>query len=95
MVDGLFNLDQLALSGPLLNLLIGIVLSIAFALYYALSNRPKFARLLPRLCLITVFIISVIKGSLALSLESHWMTPSLLRGISRKKAEDAPACGRG
>ncbi|MFC2030355.1 DUF4956 domain-containing protein [Chloroflexota bacterium] len=72
-MDGLFNLDQLSLSGLLLNLLIGIVLSIAIALYYvrfgeALSNRPKFARLLPILCLITVFIISVIKGSLALSL---------------------------
>lgn len=72
-MDGLFNLDQLSLSGLLLNLLIGIVLSITIALYYArfgeaLSNRPKFARLLPALCLITVFIISVIKGSLALSL---------------------------
>ena len=72
-MDQLVNLDQLTLSALVFNLLLGVVLSVVVAWYYArfgesLSNRIKFARLLPVLCLITVLVISVVKASLALSL---------------------------
>jgi uncharacterized membrane protein YhiD involved in acid resistance len=63
------------LSVPLLvvNLALGIVLSLVVAWYYvrfgqSLSNRSQFAPLLPMLTLITVLVISVVKSSLALSL---------------------------
>jgi hypothetical protein len=67
------TLEELALSELVLNLLLGVVLSTTVAWYYArfgeaLSNRAKFVKLLPVLCLITVLVISVIKASLALSL---------------------------
>ncbi len=57
----------------MLNLLLGVVLSTTLAWFYsrfgeALSNRNKFAGLLPVLCLITLLVISVIRSSLALSL---------------------------
>jgi Domain of unknown function (DUF4956) len=72
-MDQLVNLDQLTLSALVFNLLLGVALSVVVAWYYArfgesLSNRRKFARLLPVLCLITVLVISVVKASLALSL---------------------------
>jgi hypothetical protein len=72
-MDGLISLEPLSWSALVFNLLLGIVLSTGIALYYtrfgeALSNRVKFARLLPVLCLVTVLVISVIKASLALSL---------------------------
>ena len=72
-MNQLVNLDQLTLSALVFNLLLGVVLSVVVAWYYArfgesLSNRIKFARLLPVLCLITVLVISVVKASLALSL---------------------------
>jgi uncharacterized membrane protein YhiD involved in acid resistance len=56
-----------------LNLVLAAVLSIAVAWHYerfgmALSNRSKFAYLLPVLAMTTTLIISVIKSSLALSL---------------------------
>jgi len=67
------TLEELALGELVLNLLLGVVLSTVVAWYYArfgeaLSNRAKFAKLLPVLCLITILVISVIKSSLALSL---------------------------
>jgi hypothetical protein len=56
-----------------LNLLLAAVLSIGVAWYYerfgmALSNRAKFAYLLPVLSMTTALVISLIKSSLALSL---------------------------
>ena len=72
-MDGLIALDPLSISALTFNMLLGIVLSVIVAWYYArfgeaLSNRFKFARLLPILCLITILVISIIKASLALSL---------------------------
>jgi len=56
-----------------INLLLGALLSSGVAWYYArfgeaFANRVKLAKLLPVLCLTTVLVISVVKGSLALSL---------------------------
>jgi hypothetical protein len=72
-VDGLTNPEPLSVNALVFNLLLGIVLSVIVAWYYArfgeaLSNRSKFARLLPLLSLITLLVISVVKASLALSL---------------------------
>ena len=72
-MDGLVTPEPLAISALFFNLLLGIVLSVGVAWYYArfgeaLSNRFKFARLLPILSLITILVISVVKASLALSL---------------------------
>jgi hypothetical protein len=72
-MNGLVALEPLSISALIFNLLLGIVLSVIVAWYYArfgeaLSNRIKFARLLPVLCLIIILVISVIKASLALSL---------------------------
>jgi uncharacterized membrane protein YhiD involved in acid resistance len=54
-------------------LLVGLFLSIILAAFYArfgetLSNRSKFAPILPILSLITLLVISIVKSSLALSL---------------------------
>src|SRR5512136_1544840 len=70
------DLQTLLASSPatlVLNLLLAAVLSIGVAWYYerfgmALSNRAKFAYLLPVLSMTTALVISVIKSSLALSL---------------------------
>ena len=72
-MDGSGALEELSPSVLTFNLLLGVVLSVIVAWYYArfgeaLSNRAKFARLLPVLCLITILVISVVKASLALSL---------------------------
>jgi uncharacterized membrane protein YhiD involved in acid resistance len=72
-MDQLVPFEPLSLNALVINMLLAIVLSAFVALYYArfgeaLSNRLKFARLLPFLCLITVLVISVVKASLALSL---------------------------
>jgi uncharacterized membrane protein YhiD involved in acid resistance len=63
----------LSLPTMLLNLGIGIVLSLLIAWYYvrygaSLSNRSQFAPILPLLTLITLLVITVVKSSLALSL---------------------------
>ena len=55
------------------NLIIGLILSLMVAWYYehfgqSLSNRAKFAQLLPVLTLTTALVISIVKSSLALSL---------------------------
>jgi signal transduction histidine kinase len=70
------NIDNTApLSLPilLLNLALGIGVSLVIAWYYAkygnsLSNRTHFAAILPMLTLITLLVISIVKSSLALSL---------------------------
>jgi hypothetical protein len=72
-MDPLIVLEPLSLGVLLLNLLLGIALSAPVAWAYArfgsaLSNRGRFARLLPVLCLITVLLLSVVKISLALTL---------------------------
>jgi hypothetical protein len=72
-MDELFAPEPLSLSRLTINMLLGALLSAAVAWYYArfgeaLSNRLKFARLLPVLCLITILVISIVKASLALSL---------------------------
>ena len=72
-MNELITLEPLSIGALILNLLLGVILSAIVAWYYArfggaLSNRVKFARLLPVLCLITVLVISVVKASLALSL---------------------------
>jgi hypothetical protein len=72
-MDGLATLEPFSIGALVFNFALGIILSVSVAWYYArfgeaLSNRVKFARLLPVLCLIVILVISVIKASLALSL---------------------------
>jgi uncharacterized membrane protein YhiD involved in acid resistance len=71
------NVDATAapLSLPMLlvNLGLGIALSLIIAFYYvrygaSLSNRSQFAPILPMLTLITLLVITIVKSSLALSL---------------------------
>ena len=73
------NLQDLSTPAPLpiitlvINLLLSILLTSGFAWFYirygrSLSNRPRLAHTLPMLALVTTFIISVVKSSLALSL---------------------------
>lgn len=70
------NIDNTApLSLPilLLNLALGVGVSLVIAWYYvrygnSLSNRTHFAAILPMLTLITLLVISIVKSSLALSL---------------------------
>lgn len=62
-----------SLGALFLNLIVGLVLSLLLAWYYeyygqSLSNRYKFAQLLPPLTLTTAIVISIVKSSLALSL---------------------------
>ena len=64
---------SVSLANLVLNFAIALVLSLNVAWYYehygrSLSNRRKFARLLPVLALTTTLVISIIKSSLALSL---------------------------
>src|SRR5688500_14983161 len=63
----------LSLPVLLLNLSLGLIVSLLLAWYYirygsSLSNRTHFAAILPLLTLITLLVISVVKSSLALSL---------------------------
>lgn len=63
----------LSITAMILNLIFGLGLSVLLAIYYAkfgdsLSNRSKFAPVLPLLSLITLLVISIVKSSLALSL---------------------------
>jgi hypothetical protein len=72
-MDGLTAPAPLSIGALTINLLLGVILSAIVAWYYAqfgeaLSNRLKFARLLPMLSLVTILVISVVKASLALSL---------------------------
>ncbi len=69
----LTNPAPLSLPTLVFNFLIGIFLATVLAVYYtrfgeSLSNRSKFAPILPLLSLITLLVISVVKSSLALSL---------------------------
>ena len=57
--------ETLSVNTLLLNLLLGTILSVLVAWYYArfgesLSNRVKFAKLLPMLSLTTILVISII-----------------------------------
>lgn len=72
-MESALRLESLSLGSLLLNLGLGLIVSAVVALFYAyfgesLSNRPRFARLLPLLSLTTVLVISIVKASLALSL---------------------------
>jgi uncharacterized membrane protein YhiD involved in acid resistance len=75
-MEQLLNLNTpapLRLDALAINMLLGTVLASALAWFYAqygrsLSNRAKFANILPVLALVTILIISVVKSSLALSL---------------------------
>ncbi len=63
----------LSLPVLVLNLGLGILLSLLIAWYYvrfgqSLSNRTQFAATLPMLTLITLLVITIVKSSLALSL---------------------------
>jgi len=69
----LTNPAPISLLSYTINLFLGLLLSILLALYYrhlgeSLSNRSKFAPILPLLSLITLVVISIVKSSLALSL---------------------------
>ena len=69
----LTNPAPLSLLSFTINILLGLLLSVLLALYYrffgdSLSNRFKFAPILPVLSLITLVVISIVKSSLALSL---------------------------
>ncbi len=69
----LITLAPLSRGALLFNLGIGLILSLLLAWYYehysqSLSNRRKFAQLLPVLTLTTAIVISIVKSSLALSL---------------------------
>ena len=62
-----------SLANVVLNLTVGLILALVVAWYYehygqSLSNRRKFAQLLPVLTLTTALIITIVKSSLALSL---------------------------
>ncbi len=63
----------LSLTTVVLNLMIGLFLSMLVAWYYehygqSLSNRRKFAQLMPVLTVTTALVITIVKSSLALSL---------------------------
>lgn len=63
----------LSLPVLILNLFLGLCISLILAGYYlrygrSLSNRTHFAAILPLLTLITLLVISIVKSSLALSL---------------------------
>lgn len=67
------NPAPLSIPSLIINLILGIALSLLISFYYvkygkSLSNRTKFAPLLPMLTLITLLVISIVKSSLALSL---------------------------
>jgi len=72
-VKSLINPEPLSTAALVLNLLLGLGASTVVAFFYALwgealTNRIKFARLIPMLTMVTVLTISIIKASLALSL---------------------------
>jgi hypothetical protein len=67
------SVAPLSLPSLLINLGLGIILSLIVAWYYtrfgaSLSNRSQFAPTLPMLTLITLLVITIVKSSLALSL---------------------------
>lgn len=64
---------SVSIANLVLNFAIALVLSLIVAWYYVhyaqtLSNRRKFARLLPVLSMTTALVITIVKSSLALSL---------------------------
>lgn len=72
-MDQWFAVPTASLTTFTLNMLLGLLLSVAVAWYYrsygrVLGNRRKLAALMPVLTLTTGIVISVVKSSLALSL---------------------------
>jgi hypothetical protein len=70
---GFESAAPLSLTSLLINLLVGIVLSVILRWHFrrfgsTLSNREEFAQVFPFILLTTVLIISIVKSSLALSL---------------------------
>jgi uncharacterized membrane protein YhiD involved in acid resistance len=70
-----FNIDQtpLSLNSLLINLAIGVIVSILIKIHYrrfgsTITNREEFSNIFPFIVLTTILIISVVKSSLALSL---------------------------
>ncbi len=69
-----FNVSpSVSIANLVLNFAVGLLLALIVAWYYehyaqSLSNRRKFAQLLPVLTLTTALVISIVKSSLALSL---------------------------
>jgi len=65
--------SDLSLTGLLINVAVGVILSLAVSWHFksfgsTLSNRQELARVLPFITLTTILIIAVVKSSLALSL---------------------------
>ncbi|MCJ7551542.1 MAG: DUF4956 domain-containing protein [Anaerolineae bacterium] len=72
-MDQWFSVPTASITTFTLNMLLGLLLSVAVAWYYrsyghVLGNRRKLAALMPALTLTTGIVISVVKSSLALSL---------------------------
>ena len=70
-----FNIDQtpLSLNSLLINLVIGLLVSILIKTHYrkfgsTITNREEFSNIFPFILLTTILIITVVKSSLALSL---------------------------
>ena len=70
-----FNIDQtpLSLNSLLINLAIGVIVSILIKIHYrrfgsTITNREEFSNIFPFILLTTILIITVVKSSLALSL---------------------------
>jgi len=69
----LINPAPLSLATLIINLTLGLIMTVVLSIYYvnygrSFSNRRKFAPILPMLSLITLLVISIVKSSLALSL---------------------------
>ena len=67
------NLSSLSLEDFIINLIVGTLMSLLIKYTYvhcgtSVSDRKNFANLFPLLLLITMFIITIVKTSLALSL---------------------------
>jgi hypothetical protein len=70
---GQITLDDLSISTILINLVVGVFLSLALKFHFekfssTLSGKKELARIIPFLILIVCLVISIVKSSLALSL---------------------------
>lgn len=67
------NIEDVSIYSLLINLIVGLILSILIKRFYRLygnstSNRGEFSKIFPLITLITILVISIVKSSLALSL---------------------------
>ena len=67
------SVEEISLYSLILNLLVGLFLSILIKKFYKLfgnstSNRGEFSKIFPLITLVTILVISIVKASLALSL---------------------------